>query len=392
MTPILDPPPTGKPHDWSLRRIQQLKAAPPITHPDSWDNPSVKETCERDQDFRGTCVGQSGAHITDTLYIMLTGDHPTAEDKAHFVKDIVDTLGTTHDVLYPQSVSAESIYQRSRTIGNVHYPSGSEIRFAARALQAMGYNLESQWHTDKKGTMVWDFAPRKTPDGGMSAEEADAFAKLHLADGYAMLGEPGGNSSWDEVCQAIFEKGHVWAAIPVYENYTQMQGGDGEFPDPRGEIVGYHALMFYGYTPDKIKLLHSWGSWCGRYGSISKNYFNYSLDQSVYMVILDSSDTLIARQSYSSLTITVIDKVTKEGLPADIYVDLTLIGKSPQKIATVPGKSYYVTVSMEGYVDQKRQCDDSSVLFELERIPKGTGFFQRLIDWLTALINKLRGK
>ena len=308
---------------------------------------------------RGTCVGQSTAYCYDMLYISLTGEKPTCEDIAKFKKDVVDSIGTLHDILYPQSASAECFYQTSRTIGNITYPAGSETRFAARAWIQWGMNLESQWHTDKKGTCVWDKEPRKTTDGGLSAAEAATYAANHRAKGWAMVGDEGGNATFDEVCDAIYQKGFVLSGIPVYENYSEMQGGDGSFPEPRGAIAGYHALAMYGYDEDNIYLLHSWGNYCSTYGSVSREYINGNKQESVYLVVHDDEDVKIARENYKSLTV-LVKANTGLQIPADINVNGIVIGLSPQTFAVEVGKTYEIAAEMMGYKPLKRRWSTTS--------------------------------
>lgn len=340
------------------------------------------------------CVGQSTAYCYDLLYMTLTKDLPTPADMATFKKNVVDSIGTTHDVLYPQSASAECFYQMSRYIGNITYPAGSETRFAARAWIGYGMVLENNWHTDKKGTMVWMYPPgaRVTSDGGISDSSAATFAALHRAEGWAMVGDQYGNASWDELCDAIAQKTFVLAGIPVYENYGEMQGGDGTFPEPRGSIAGYHALCFYGYDDEYLYLLHSWGEWCGRFGKISKSYFQNTIQESVYLVVLDSADVKIARGIYQALMIGVRDNTTKLPLSADLTVDGIAIGKSPQTIAVEPGKIYQIGASYPGYVSQKKMADGSvdEITFDLDVLvePK-ENWFTRLIKFLQELWNKL---
>ncbi len=392
--PILDPKPTGRPQDWSLRKIQLLKKPEEIIIPERWENPYAKLTAPRDQAFRGTCVGQSTATCYDMRYMELTKDLPTAEDKARFKKDVTDVLGTVHDILYPQSASAEQFYSVSRTIGNIHYPAGSETRFAARAWISYGMNTEDQWHTDKTGKMCWAEFPRKTIDGGLSKEEAAAWAAAHKAEGWAMVGDENGNATYKEVCQAIYKYGFVLAGIPVYENYETMAGGDGSFPEPRGNIVGYHALAFYGYDDQQLKLIHSWGDWCGRFGSISRDYFNASWYESVYLVILDSQDVKIARGHYYSLAIMAKDSKTNAVLNADITVNGTLIGKSPLKITIEPGKEYNIEASCPGYFRKTQKWvgsdGDAEIIVPLDSTPADETFWQRVIRFLQELWRKLR--
>jgi len=391
MKPKLDPKPTGRPIDYSLTKIMAAKPVPSgYVRPVAYKNLNAKNTAPRDQDFRGTCVGQSTAYCYDILYMTLTKDLPTPADMANFKKNIVDSVGTTHDVLYPQSSSAECFYQMSRYIGHVTYPAGSETRFAARAWINYGMNLESQWHTDKKGTMVWMYPPgaRVTDDGGISAMDAATFATPHRAEGWAMVGDEYGNASWDEICDAIAQKGFVLAGIPVYENYGEMAGGNGFFPEPRGAIAGYHALCFYGYDSDYLYLIHSWGDWCGRFGGISKSYFNNTIQESVYLTVLDSQDVLIARGIYTSLTISAVDKITRAAIPATITVNGVVIGKAPVKISTEPGKTYIMEAAYPGYVTQKKSADGSvqEQVFELDAdpVPQLT-WWQRFVMWILNL-------
>ena len=332
------------------------------------------------------CVGQSTAHCFDLLYMMLTRDIPTINDKAQFKKNVVDQIGTTHDILYPNSASAESAYQMSRFIGNVTYPAGSEIRFAVRAWKEYGINLESQWHTDKKGTMVWMYPPgtRVTDDGGILPEGAANFAALHRIEGYAMCGTPDGGASWDEICYSIATKGMVLGAIPVYENYSEMQNGDGTFPDPGGEIAGYHALCFYGYDENYLYLLHSWGDWCGRFGKLSRAYYNYAQDQSVWMVVLDTSEVVIGKQTARTISI-------GSNVPVMISVNGVNAGYTPIKISVEPGKTYNVMASADGYLPKTVTVDGSvtEVSFTLEAVvePQKKHWWEIVLSWLIGIFN-----
>jgi hypothetical protein len=385
--PILDPVPSGRPQDWQFQKIQMAKAVA-LTYPDTYMNPNIHKIAHRDQKNRGTCVGQSTAYCFDLLYIQLTGKDPSDLDKAQFKKDVTDSLGTLHDVLYPQSASAECAYQISRKVGNVTYPSGSEIRYSVRAWKDYGMNLETQWHTDKLGTIVWGpydaGFPVSTPDGGLSQQDAKTFASMHQIEGYAMAGRADGYATWDEICYAIATKGFVLGAIPVYENYSTMQGGDGEFPDPSGDLVGYHALCFVGYDQDYLYLLHSWGDFCGMFGKISKRYFNYAIDQSIWMVVLDTKEVEIGKEIHRIVSVTA-------NVPAQIAVDGVAVGPAPQKLSLDTGKTYQVAASMDGYVSQTVTVDDSvtSVNFTLETVPQpAKSWFQIFVEWLINLFKR----
>lgn len=365
-----------------------------LTYPDSYMNPHIHKIAPRDQKDRGTCTGQATAYCFDLLYLALTGDDPTAEDKAQFKKDVVDTLGTLHDVLYPKSASAESAYQMGRKVGNITYPAGGEIRFNARAWKDYGMNLESQWHTDKLGTKVWgpydEGFPVATPDGGLSQQDAKTFAALHQIEGYAMAGRADGYATWDEVCYAIATKGFVLGAIPVFSNYDSMQGGDGAFPDPSGELAGYHALCFVGYDQNYLYLLHSWGDFCGMFGKISKRYFTHSIDQSVWMVVLDTKEVEIGKEIHRIVSVTA-------NVPATISVDGVVVGPAPQKLSLDSGKTYQVTASADGYVSQTKQVDDSVTELSFTLEPVGTpqpvkSWIEIIVDFIESLIALFKRK
>jgi hypothetical protein len=391
--PILDPAPSGRSQDWRFQKIQMVKGIAELTYPTTYKNPQVKKVAPRDQKDRGTCTGQATAYCFDLLYLALTGDDPTSEDKAQYKKDVIDTFGTTHDVLYPKSASAESAYQMGRYVGNITYPAGGEIRFNVRAWKDYGINLETQWHTDKLGTKVWSYAdgfPQTTIDGGLSQTDAKTFAAMHRIEGYAMAGRSDGYATWDQVCYAIATKGFVLGAIPVYSNYDSMQGSDGEFPDPSGEIAGYHALCFYGYDDDYLYLLHSWGDFCGMFGKISKKYFEHAIDQSVWMVVLDSSESIIGAQTARTIPITC-------NVPALIAVDGVIVGQSPQKISCEPGMTYQITASADGYVSQEKTVNDgvTEIAFTLEAVvtPQPVkSWYQSIIDLIKSLIALFKRK
>ena len=381
MLPVLDPVPTTKPMDWSFSRIQSISKEV-AAYPVSYKNPYAKYLAPRDQAFRGTCVGQSTAYCYDLMYMTLTKDVPTNSDLSCYKKNVTDQIGTLHDILYPQSASAEAFYQVSRKIGNITYPSGSEVRFSSRAWCNYGMNTENQWHTDKNGTCVWMLPPgtRQTNDGGISPEDATSFAATHRAEGWAQVGTPGGNCTWEQVCSAISAKGFCLGAIPIYDNYSTMEGGDGSFPDPSGELAGFHALCFYGYDESNLYLVHSWGDWCGMYGSISYEFFRNTIDLIQFFVILDANEVLIARGDTTSCLIS-------SNVPAQLTVNGVLIGNTPIKIPIEKGKEYIAVVSAEGYYAQSKTVNDSLTEWSviLEPLPVKT-WWQKLIDWIKGVL------
>ena len=386
--PKLDPKPTTRGKNWNFGKIQEVKGVKPTAapRPSFYKNVLATKTAPRDQDARGTCCGQSGAHCYDIEYMTLMKDIPSDSDIAQFKINVIDQIGTRHDILYPTSASAESFYQMSRSIGNVTYPSGSEILFVCRAWCQYGMNLESQWHTDKAGTCVWMYPPgtRVTNDGGIDPASAATFAGTHKAAGYAQVGTLAGDPTWDQVCDAIWQNGYVLGAIPVYDNYVSMQGGDGTFPDPSGNIAGYHALCFYGYDSNYLYLLHSWGTYCNRFGAISKNYFTYAIDEIQFFTILDNAEVLIARSIYTSCAII-------SNVMAQVQIDGKVVGNTPITISIEKGATHTITASASGYILQTRTVDDSvtSVTFTLEPSPQPViPWWQAIIDWIQSLFKR----
>lgn len=378
--PILDRKPTRMGGHWRYAAL-----AVPVTRSTAFKNRYVNGTAPRDQDARGTCVGQSTAYCFDLEYMMVLGDVPTDADRAAFKKDVVDALGTRHDVLYPQSASAECFYTTSRRIGNVTYPAGSEIFFAVQAWQKYGMNTETQWHTDKDGTYVWA-TPMPQANGGLDEVAAAAFAADHRIVGYAQVGSATGTPTWDEVCDAIFTKGFALGAIPVYENYASMQGGDGTFPDPRGSICGYHALCFYGYDEQWLYFLHSWGDWCGRYGKISKTYFQSATGDMQFFTVLDDAEVAIGRQMYRGVHITC-------SVQAAVTLDGKQIGVTPCTIALQNGSTYQLVLSAEGYMSKTCTVNDGmttlSVVLETGApVVTINRWWTPIVNWILKLLGR----
>jgi hypothetical protein len=319
----------------------------------------------------------------DSNYIELTGDKPTPEEISHFQLDVVDPIGTRHDVLFDNSFSAECSYQMGRFVGNITYPSGGEIRFNAKAARDYGICLESQWHTDKSGLCVWVYPPGPRPAGGGSTpEEAAFFAEGHRIKGWAMVGREDGDATWNEIRAALNKYHRVICGIPIYENYIEMAGGYGTYPTPKGPIVGYHAQWVYGHTPEFLRLRHSWGKWCGQRGKLPIEYFNIARDQCVWMVPIDDEEVKIAHDIYKSVLIT-------SNIPALVSVDGVQIGNTPIKIPVEKGKTYSITVSANGYIAQTRVVDESSQenqLFELEpSVPVHQTWWQVFLEILRKI-------
>lgn len=390
--PILDPAPSGKPHDYSLRaihRVQMMKApvAAVEPRPIEWHNPNQKYLVHRDQKDGGTCTGQAACYGMAHNYIRLTGDIPTAEQMAKLQRDVIDSLGSLVDILPPHEFSSECAYQMGRDAGKVTYPSGGEIRFVAKAMRDYGIVLESQWHSDKLRTKVWNYPPgaRETSDGGLSPEDAAKFASNHRIKGWAMVGSPDGDATWDEICDAIYRYGWVMCAIPVYTNYTEMQGQEVPvYPNPQGcAIGGFHAQCVDGYSPAALDIEHSWREFCGQHGLLPVEYYNYARSQCVWLVYIDEEETLIGEEIHTSCNITC-------NTPAIVSVDGIVVGPSPQKIAIEKGVKYIVKVSAEGFASQEKVIDDGTGDIEFTLTialpPSKKTWWMKIIDWIIDIL------
>ena len=400
--PKLDPIPTTKPHDYSYREIKVQMAKPKVStvqRLEEWHNPNQKYLTHRDQKNGGTCTGQAAAYGAGHNYMKLTGDIPTPEQLAQLKRNVIDSLGSLVDILPPHEFSSECAYQMGREVGHIVYPSGGDIRFVARAMRDYGICLESQWHSDKERLKVWMYppGPRVTPDGGVSPEEAAAFASLHRSKGWAMVGTPDGDATWDEICDAIYEKGWVMCAIPIYTNYHEIQGQEiPVYPRPNGEIDGFHAQIVDGYTPTELDIEHSWWGFCGQHGKLTKEYYTSARDMCVWLVWLDDEETIIAKEHYHSLTIQVKDAKTYQPVLADVYINNIKVGVAPQKVAIEPGKEYQLEIKKDKYIDKTQTYlgsdSDIEIIIPLDPIiPIIKTPWELILEFIYSLIKRLFG-
>ena len=393
--PPLDNAPSGKPHDYSLRAIRSAQMAKvPVAlepFPEEWHNPNQKWLAHRGQSVGGTCTGQSGAYGLALNYMKLTGDVPAPEQMEKIQRDVRDSINTLIDILPPNEPSSEAIYQMGRFVGNVTYPSGGEIRFVAKAMRDYGWALERDWHSDKSRECVWTYPPgvdstRSGANGGVTQDQINKFAADHRIKGWAMVGTPDGDATWDEIRAAIYKYGWVMCAIPIYSNFSEMQGQERPvYPYPNGELDGFHAQIVDGYTAANLDIEHSWYGWCGQHGLLPKEYYTFARDQCVWLVYIDDEEVKIGKEIYTSLNI--ICKLDT----AVISVDGVVIGVSPQKIARIAGKEYTVSASNPGYITQSRVVPPSvnEVVFTLDPFqPPADPWWKRLISWLMQLFKR----
>ena len=295
----------------TIEKLAWIWTPEKIEYPVPFVNPLVGFVAPREQWWRGTCVGRSAGQLADLFYMALTGDLPTLEDRAQYKKDVRTPDGVLTDTMYPQTHSDEGIYQDSRRIGNVTYPSGSYTWAAAKALLKVGIGWESQWPTSKDPVCVYTQLPTN------KAATYYAEAAKHQIEGYGRV------RTWEDICAAISKYGAILSSWTIFENYSTMEGGDGTFPSPKGSEIGSHALCLYGYDENYLYCLHSWGSFCQRSGRISREYFAAGFLDGY--TILDTKD--VKRLSEEFVTVEF-----SANLRSNWYINGAFIGTTPDQV------------------------------------------------------------
>ena len=322
---MLDSPNQAKIRSFSW---EPLMMASMPTKP-AWENPRIRDTAHRDQGGRGTCTGQTGGGLMDVNYLELTNDIPSAEDKAKFQRDVVDTpSGVKHDVLYPQSFSAECPYLWGRKEGNVTYPSGGSTQAVMRTLVKRGICFEDEWPTSKDFHHCY-----LEPLSAEMQAKVDASAPLHKLDGFVSLG-----NDFDRVCAGIEQYGKVAVSIVCYDNMGDIKGTDGTFPEPKGSESGAHAMLAYGYDENYIKVRHTWGDYCGQYGKFSRNYARRGLMEA--FAPIDAQEAARIRENYQKVNITC-------NITVQVFIDGMYAGEYPKNEISPYlkiGQTYDITV------------------------------------------------
>lgn len=379
-------PPVQKPAmglNWDFETLLKEKAAAESLPKESMV-PFKDDVAPHQQGDRGTCVGQSTSSVADYLHIILTGQKPTGT-----IQRNVQVSNGIRDILYDTSFSAQAIYEWSRKEGNVTSPSGSYCSAAIRAWNKKGIPLESQWWTSKTSYGVWD-----TPYPASEAECLEEAAK-HKLDGYAAI------NTLTALKQCLATTKVALGAINIYANY--MDNGqvtedgvlvyDGNFPDPKGDVVGSHALCWIGYNDNTRRLYfrHSWEGWT-KFGSISYDYWERAGGD--FWAPLDKADTVIGQKIYKTLQISV----QPEGAAKCAILTINEVirgGSLPTKISFEKGQPATIRVTADGYVEQTMsitKVDDSTpdVVFTLETDKaKTVPLWRVILNLLMEIWNKI---
>jgi hypothetical protein len=250
------------------------------------------------------CVGEAMSEVMDSVYMKITGDKPTAEEKAKAQYNIQKPIGpykTTIDVGYPQTFSDACSYFKSRELGHVTVPSGSFIDYAILAAIKVGICRQWQWWLSQSGTAEWPF-PFPDVDPETSEKAMDTAAK-HTIEGYAQCTSP------ESIKRALFD--HGWAVLSAWEVFENYNDGryNGHWPIPRGASVGGHAMAIVGWNKaGEFIVLQSWRS----AGWPQLNYIPPGYWASGFIgaiVPLDSSEVEFGREVlYQKVTVNCSDE------------------------------------------------------------------------------------
>jgi hypothetical protein len=364
MSIVLDPPLTPTPK-FKYARFEVAKVEA-ISRPAKYMNPFFDLLPLLNQDGRGTCTGFAGAYTAWFNQLKLISPTPlTKEEVAQIKRDqqvgVFNQCSMRCDFLPKYTPSAEGFYDEGRRIGNVTVPEGGYIDCVAQAYKTYGYNYEKDRMTAHTNTC----APMYYPINGDTENNLKFLsdqAKNHRADNYVQI------SSWDGLKDAIYQYGSVIVAVNIFENY-QTGGNKGLLPEPRGEVIGSHALCACGYDDelDVVYVIMSWGDSWSKLSGFSKNY--YTRAEGIAFAPIVSKDTLDETpvpptpdpDNHALVTITS-NKLSTITVNTDIYNNTKLV-----KVMLHIGETYQISCSVNNTF---RIREPTSVL-RMETITEG---------------------
>ena len=318
-------------------------------YPEEYMNGDIERICVRDQGRRGTCVGQSAAYAMDLNYVKLTKDVGSTECKR----------GGDIDELGENAFSAECAYIWSREEGKITFPSGSFIWAVMQALKNRGVCLDEQWRSPKnEGAGTGQVA---------SIETIVGTASDHKIDGYVAL------NGVEEVKAAIAKYGFCIGGIDVWSNWKDEIEKTGKFADPKGSVIGGHALVWVGYDKENLYCLHSWNG-VPFVGSISWMYFAKCASE--FFAIIDEKEVQIVKRKYARIEI-------ESDVPAEIIVNGTSHGTSPVVLQLEHKKIYNVIASLGITTRGKSVIVDGDSIVRFRFLPE--------VDYFD-FINRLRAR
>jgi hypothetical protein len=231
------------PRDWRDKKVKDLlKGVATFGDQADWEDhcPPVK-----DQDWSGSCVGQSGAGGFSTVASMNGHDWDASALFGYFI---------------------------ARFLHGDHYKDmGTGLRYLFKAVQFYGVCPEAAWAFDlwaknKDGSRKYptfgDFLKNKVnhdPDWNAYRKAADQ----KWLKGYYRIDSIGDQRILD-MKQALYEKSVICFGMDVGQAFEDYSGGILNDPGPR---KGGHAMFLYGYyRNDFWKGQNSWGTSWGEKG------------------------------------------------------------------------------------------------------------------------------
>ena len=251
----LDPLPTVKATAWPFK-APPLEGLAPL--PEEYDNPLVVELAPGNQGGgRGICTGANPRFGADLEHMRVTGERPTEEDRAQYRENVLDPNGVLHSTGFEITASSEGLYQEGRLEGHVTAPMGGYTIAVLKNWVKRGHCFERQWATAQDSRCVNVQPPQ---DHLQDIEQTRILHRLH---GFAEL-PPEGNQI-ELMKRAILERGWVAISEAVYENFIQMEGGDGWYPRPLTDLqkIGAHSEIFTGWNRRGFRKPISWMDFTG---------------------------------------------------------------------------------------------------------------------------------
>jgi len=257
------------------------------------------------QGDRGTCVGHASAIFAQSNYLALTGDYPTDAEIAEAKPDQEEDIGCklVYDKWYHTIFSPQYIYETSRIIGNVTYPSGSFCSAAVKALKRWGAVTWERCLTSKSVFCAPKFHP-------LTRAELEPLAADHKIDGYATV------TTFQSVMDAIDQNHAHCVLMPINVEYDYMNPtSDGLWRVHPGRAkAGSHALPWIAVDWDRrwIGCWNSWGDAVPQITWIDEAYYKENAGPG--FVSLDKSEVKIAREKYARL-------IMDANVPATFWLD-----------------------------------------------------------------------
>lgn len=334
------------------------------------------------QGDRGTCVGHASAIFAQSNYLALTGDYPTDAEIAEAKPDQEEDIGCklVYDKWYHTIFSPQYIYETSRIIGNVTYPSGSFCSAAVKALKKWGAVTWERCLTSKSVFCAPKFYP-------LTQEELEPLAADHKIDGYATV------TTFQSVMDAIDQNHAHCVLMPINVEYDYLNPtSDGLWRvHPGREKAGSHALPWIAVDWDRrwIGCWNSWGDAVPQITWIDEAYYKENAGPG--FVSLDKSEVKIAREKYARI-------ILDANVPATFWLDGEDLAGQPATAMVEKDMGYAVGAmekstgkTINQIIEVGNDVDEVRVDFEFDvPAPAQPGWLVELLKKIAEMLAKWR--